>query len=161
LVSPAGATRLTDLPTSSKFARGSLEIGKQVYENVILGAVPSEIIYDIAGKAFARFRATVGVDEKSQLNEISPRVRFFVFTEEPDRHQLVRVAPGTPAITGTLEHGQATALVTSLYRQALYREPSAQEIGVGVEFLSPRVTPEGLEDLLWSIFLSPEFQYIE
>ena len=160
LVSPAGVTRLADIETKSKFTKGSLEIGKQVYDGVILGALPSEIVYDIAGKGFTRFRATVGVDEKSQLNEISPRVRFFVFTEQPDRQQLVRVAPGAPVAAGAVER-DPSVLVNYLYRYALGRAPSAEERRVALEFITPRLTSEGLEDLLWSVFLSPEFQYIE
>ena len=50
-------------------------------------------------------------------------------------------------------------LVGRLYRHALGREPGEEERRIAKEFLSGGA--EGLEDLLWSVFLSPEFQYIE
>ncbi|HYM12342.1 MAG TPA: hypothetical protein VEU62_16520, partial [Bryobacterales bacterium] len=109
---------------------------------------------------YTRYRAVAGVDDACLKSDISPRVRFFVFTEEPDRHQLVRVGEETPAPLARAD-GTADGLITRLYRQALGRDPSAEERQAALEFLAPKVTSEGLEDLLWSVFLSPEFQFIE
>src|SRR5581483_3009851 len=159
LVSPGGVTRLTALETRSKFTRGPLRIGTQTYSDAVTAATPSELVYDIAGRGFTRFRATVGLDEKCRTDEINPRVRFFVFTEAPDRRQLVRVAPGAPVAAPPIER-DPEALVTRIYRHALGREPNAGERKTALEFLSPKLTSEGLEDLLWSVFLSPEFQFI-
>jgi len=116
--------------------------------------VPSEIVLDLAGKGYTRFRATVAIDKSSHQSDISPRARFFAFAEQPDRDHLVRLAetePPPPAVRATL--------VSRLYRHALSREPAAEERRLAEELLG--AGSEGLEDLLWSLFLSPEFQYVE
>lgn len=126
--------------------------------------VPSEHVFNIAGKGYTRFRATVGVDQKSLINEIGPRIRFFVFAEKPDHAQLVRVTPERPV---PLLHEKFTAnsLITRLYLYALSRKPQPEEERVALEILkttngSNKIAAEALEDLLWAVFQSPEFQYI-
>ena len=159
LVGPQGVTRLSELATDAKIEKRPLRIQKEDYADSIVAPVPAEVVYNISGYGFTRFRAVAGVDEASLLNEISPRVRFFVFTEVPDRQHLVAVAPGTPVATRPAD-STPQALVTRLYRHALGRDPSPGERRVAREFLSPKVTAEGLEDLLWALVLSPEFQYL-
>jgi hypothetical protein len=126
-----------------------------------LARVPSEHVFDISGKGYTRFRATVGVDQKCLINEIGPRIRFFVFAEKPDYAQLVRVTLGTP-VPRHQEKYTAESLAARLYRYALSREPNADERRVALDFLAApaKVAPEGLEDLLWAVFQSPEFQFI-
>ena len=58
------------------------------------------------------------------------------------------------------------ALSRYLYRYALGRSPAVAELEVAKVLLLDSKTEgeievEGLEDLLWSIFVSPEFQYIQ
>jgi hypothetical protein len=101
----------------------------------------------------------VGVDQQSLPNDINPHVRFFVFTQEPDHHQLVRVE-GEPPVPESPENAAGNKLVTELYRYALARDPQPAERRVAKEFLKGKRPAEGLQDLLWAIFLSPEFQYI-
>ena len=66
---------------------------------------------------------------------------------------------GTSAL---LEHhrGSADDLIDRLYRHALSRDPSPREREVARELLDTPPTPEGLEDLLWALFMLPEFQLI-
>jgi hypothetical protein len=147
--SASGKVKLADLPTGSKFEKRPLRIKGEAVAEALVAPVPSEIVYDIAGKGFTRLRALVGVDQSSLASDISPRIRFFVFTEEPDRRQLVKVgetAPVSSKFTGP-------DVIAHLYQFALARDPSPEERRIAGEF-------ERLEDLLWSLFLSPEFQYI-
>lgn len=130
----------------------------------LLTKVPSERTVDIAGKGYTRFRATVGVDQKCLINEIGPRVRFFVFAEKPDHEQLLRVDPDRPV---PLHHEKYTAdtLITQLYRYALSRDPQPGERQIALEFLrvggnSGGFSSESVEDLLWAVLQSPEFQFI-
>jgi hypothetical protein len=118
--------------------------------------VPSQTIIDLEGKGYTRLQALVGIDEKCLASDISPRVRFFIFSEEPDRDLLVRVA-GDPPVPAQ----RAKFTLEGLYRYALARSPSPQERRIAQEFLASKPASDGLEDLLWSIFLSPEFQYIQ
>ncbi|HKW98600.1 MAG TPA: DUF1549 domain-containing protein [Bryobacteraceae bacterium] len=129
-----------------------------------LTRVPSEQVFDIAGKGFTRFRATVGVDQKCLINEIGPRIRFFVFARKPDHEQLVRVKPGRPAPLHN-ESYTADSLITRLYRHALARDPEPAERRIALEFLhtagdSTKISSEALSDLLWAVFQSPEFEFI-
>src|SRR6266545_4701880 len=60
----------------------------------------STLVVDNAGAT--RFQAAVGVDVSSFASDINPRVRFFVFGEEPDRRQLVKVT-GEPPVESSGE----------------------------------------------------------
>ncbi len=152
LVSPAGITRLADLAPSAKAQKRALRIKGEAFAEALVTPVPTELVYDIAGKDYTRFRAVVGVDETSLQNDINPRVRFFVFTEEPDRQHLVRVAETGAGGRGSGAGASAQQLVPRLYRHALARAPTAEERRLAEAM--------DLEDLLWSLFMSPEFQYI-
>lgn len=124
---------------------GSLKFKGQESRPALVSPVPSQTVIDVAGQT--RFRATVGVDESSLRSDISPRVRFFIFREAPDRERLVRVEGGTPVPRDSrpLDLGR-------VYRHALARDPSPAERRIAAE--AP------LEDFLWAMFASPEFQYI-
>jgi len=131
---------------------------------VLLTKVPSEHTVDIAGKGYTRFRATVGVDRKCLINEIGPRVRFFVFAQKPDHAQLLRVDPDRP-VPLHREKYTADSLITQLYRYALSRDPEPAERRIALEFLrvggsSDKFASEAVEDLLWAVLQSPEFQFI-
>ncbi len=173
LVGPGGVTPLASFETRSRVEKRTLRIQKEDFPASLVAPTPSETVYKIAGKGYTRFRAVVGVDEISLTSEIGPRIRFFVFAEEPDRQNLVRVGsdgdrgadpggqqPGIAAHRSDTGGRQPENIVTRLYRHAFGRDPSVDERRVAMEFLAPKVTSEGLEDLLWGIFLSPEFQYI-
>jgi hypothetical protein len=129
-----------------------------------LAPVPSEQSFDIAGKGYTRFRATVGVDQKCLINEIGPRIRFFVFAQKPDHEQLVRVTPERP-VASHEERYTPDRLITRLYIHALSREPESAERRVALNILGAtgshkRISSESLEDLLWAVFQSPEFEFI-
>jgi hypothetical protein len=109
--------------------------------------IPSTQVIDIAGRGFTRFQAAAAIDPSSRQSDISPRLRFFVFSEEPDPHRLMTVE-GEPPVAPP----PAKFSVDRLYRHALGRAPAPQEARIA------RSMP--LEDLLWSLMLSPEFQYI-
>ncbi len=51
-------------------------------------------------------------------------------------------------------------LIESIYLRALCRRPTPAELATGREVIGTPVTAEGLEDLLWAVFMLPEFQLI-
>jgi len=164
LVGPAGAVRLADFDAKPGLQRRTIRIKGETFPDALAPPVPSETVYPIAGRGFTRFRAVVGIDESSLKSDISPRIRFFVFTEAPDRQRLVQVGGSTPVPAPAPERAPLV-LAIRLYQQALGRDPEAEERRVAAQILAGSgpagaVTAEGLEDLLWSLFLSPEFQYI-
>ncbi len=56
--------------------------------------------------------------------------------------------------------GSPQELVESVYGQALSREPTPDELEIAVQLLGTPATANGLEDLLWTLFVLPEFQLI-
>ncbi len=52
------------------------------------------------------------------------------------------------------------ALVGWLYPAALSRPPTSQELAAAREFAGPQPSETGIEDLLWSVCMLPEFQLI-
>ena len=55
----------------------------------------------------------------------------------------------------------AGELISGIWWQAYSRGPSPEELEAAKRFLrGRRVSADGLEDLLWSVFLSPEYQFL-
>lgn len=72
----------------------------------------------------------------------------------PPRGEGASDTPRAPA------DGPGMELAVRLYRHALQREPSGEELRLAVELLGDPITREGLEDFLWSLTMTPEFQYL-
>jgi hypothetical protein len=51
-------------------------------------------------------------------------------------------------------------LIESIYLRALCRRPTPAELSTGRAVVGTPATAEGLEDLLWAVFMLPEFQLI-
>ena len=134
------------------------------YSEALVTGLPGELVFPLDGNGFTRFRAVVGVDEESLGSDIHPSVRFFVFDREPDRDRLVR-EKGAPPVSRAPSLDSGDDLVTYLYRYCLARDPSGSERKLALSLLgnpAPDGKPhtEGVEDLLWALLLSPEFQTI-
>lgn len=54
----------------------------------------------------------------------------------------------------------ADTVVSTMYQRAFGREPSADELQSAAELVGSPPTAPGIEDLLWSIVMHPEFQLI-
>lgn len=163
LIGPAGAVRLSDRKGSVPLRSGSLRVRGEEPADALIAPVPTRVVYDISGEGFTRFRAAVGVDQSSVQDDIGPRVRFFVFSQEPDPDQLVRVHPETPFPRAQIPK-ESEAVIAWLYRYALGRNAEASEIATARKFLAAGTEADaavgGLQDLLWSLFMSPEFQFV-
>lgn len=104
-----------------------------------------------------RFRARVGIDKESKASDINPRIRFFVFDQEPDPRRYLAVA-GEPPVAPPAVTRDPGALIGRIWRHALSRTPSDREMVAARAFQVE--TQAGLEDFLWAVALSPEFQYV-
>lgn len=97
----------------------------------------------------------------------------------PNREQVTTVRQSTPTTIQALEltngdtlsrllkqgaerlvsdgtNGQA--LAERVFAQALSRPPTPRELALAVELIGTQPRPEGVEDLLWSVAMLPEFQ---
>jgi hypothetical protein len=165
LIGPEGEKRLQDLKTQSSFKQGNLRLEGQEFSAALLGTSSSELVFDLAGGRYTRLRAIVGVDDSSQRDDVSPRVRFFAFSRKPDPDRLVKVN-GVPPVPFKQEEYTADRLIRYLYLYALSREPNEKEKSLAQEFLlappgAQKISADGLEDLLWAILMTPEFQFIQ
>ena len=99
----------------------------------------------------------------------------------PNREQIVSVRPSelstleaidlanTQALADMLAKGakklmreepQADALIKRLYASALCRMPTNDELAAARGALGSPVTEQGVQDLMWVIFMMPEFQMV-
>ena len=69
-------------------------------------------------------------------------------------------ARGAANILKQAPGASADALTESVYLRALGRKPTRAELETGRGLLGEPVTPDGLADLLWAVFMLPEFQLI-
>jgi hypothetical protein len=129
--------------------------GDTTDSQALVTAVPSTLTLDVPPDA-TRFRAIAGVDETSLASDINPRIRFFVFRQQPDPQRLLPVE-GEPPVAQPQPTTDTQRLISRLYRHAYGRLPSNKERQIARQMAS---STDGLEDLLWSLVLSPEFQYV-
>lgn len=122
----------------------------------VIAPVPSSQVIELR-PGTKWFEAKVGIDAASRASDVNPRIRFFVFAAEPDPKQYLAVE-GEPVVARFPKGLEADALVERVYRHALARGPREAELRAAREF--GVTTPDGLEDFLWAVALSPEFQYV-
>jgi hypothetical protein len=85
-----------------------------------------------------------------------------VFTEKPEMDRLIRIE-GQPPVARPRTEWTPETLVDRLYSHLLSRSPTSEEKTLATRMLAgdgSRVSTEGLEDLLWAMLMSPEFQFI-
>ena len=154
---PAGTVRLRDLPLPPGVSLRPIQVKGEPPREALVAPVPARIVYDIAGKGFTKFRASVGVDEACMRQDINARVRFFVFTQEPGSDDHVRTQGETPV--DRPRPGAGAAMVNQLFRHAVARDPDRAELARARNLADSG--RDGVEDLLWILFNSPEFQWIQ
>jgi hypothetical protein len=171
LVGPSGVTALETLkPTSAtesalRSGSGPIKIAGTNGTGVRVKN-PSVVVYDISGRGYTQLRGVIGIENPA--NEIgatlNPQLRFFVFDVAPNMERLIPPLPGAPlpAPAAAMTIGQT---VDTLFWHALGRAPLPAERRLADEALrdparGSRPSAEGLADLLWAIFMKPEFQLI-
>jgi len=137
-------------------------VDKKELPGTVRLTIPSTTEIDIRGKNYARIRGRFVMDDESQQSHINGIARFFLFASEPDRDQLIRVAGDAPlpASQATLKGVPAADAVTSLFRATLGRAPNPAELKIATAGRSTALDANAVEDLLWTLFLHPEFQYL-
>ena len=163
LIGPAGEQPVAELVKGA--GARPLSIAGQLFPKSLVTPVSSDAVIDLEGKGFTRLQGSVGVDESSLRSDVSPRVRFFVFAEKPDPRRLVKVNGAEPVPFETRKF-TVDELIGEVYQRLLSRNPSPQEQAIAQDFLTgsgpgKKIPSDGLEDLLWALCLSPEFQLIQ
>jgi Protein of unknown function (DUF1549)/Protein of unknown function (DUF1553)/Planctomycete cytochrome C len=70
------------------------------------------------------------------------------------------LARGAADLLKSRPAAKADALADMIYQRALGHRPTAGELAAARELIGSPPTPEGLADLLWVVFMLPEFQLI-
>jgi mono/diheme cytochrome c family protein len=117
--------------------------------------------------------------ERAALVAANP---LMVALGRPNREQVTTVRPGTATTLQALEltngatlakmlrssaeklaasnPDSPAALIEQLYHRSLSRPPTSAELGIASRLVDSPARIEGIEDLLWSIAMLPEFQLI-
>ncbi len=153
---------VADLPTITKPAIGTITADKVKHERSIIAPVGSLISYPVEGLGLKRLTGEAGVDDGARSSDINANVRFFVFTEKPDLERLLRVSGDAPTALPAPSR-DPKVLIGRLFWEALSRRPNPREAVVATKLLvkDGKVTQGGLEDLIWSLIMHPEFQYVQ
>lgn len=158
-VGPGGVVKIADLTTLSKPEKRPVKFEGTSHSNGLVTPVGTLVMYPIEGLGLTRLRGAVGLDDGARTSDINPNVRFFVFTEKPDRDRLLRVSGeppvAFPAAFRDTSH-DTNPIINQLFWAALSRAPNAEENAVAKQLLATG----GLEDLLWTLAMHPEFQFI-
>jgi hypothetical protein len=67
---------------------------------------------------------------------------------------------GAVALRKAHPKASAAELTETIYQRALCRKPTAGERKIAGEILGEKMSDEGVADLLWAVFMLPEFQLI-
>ena len=156
LEGPGGVKKLSELATLAKFRPGAMAADKEQLADAQFVPVGTTMIYNIEGLGLTRIRGRAGMDNAARASDIGASVRFFVFADEPDRHQLIRVNGERP-VPEPARVSQAVAW-NSLSLTLLGRALTPAELA---KLQAPgRDRATDLEDKLWMLLLHPEFQYL-
>ena len=159
LVTSTGVVNLTDAATISKFELRSVLTEKRPINGVQVLSLGRQLIYNVEGLNATRLRGRLVLDDSAKESDIGSAVRFFVFGSEPDHEQLTKVAGDRP-VPAPPTFASVDDLIRYSYRAILSRDPSATERAIAVNYIGAKAQPAEVEDLLWSLLLHPEVQYI-
>jgi hypothetical protein len=158
VVGPSGAKKLADLATPSKLVPRELKVQGTAEQHALAAEFSKPLVFSIEGLGYTRLRGRIAVDDSSTADDVGASVRFFVFAEQPDRQQMVAVT-GDPPVPLPVPAKSQLELIDRLFLQTLARTPSDAERQVAQKILG-KGGVSGTEDLLWSLLLQPEMQYI-
>jgi hypothetical protein len=155
---PSGAKKLSDLATLSKLVPRELKVQGKAEPHALAAEFSKPLVFSIEGLGYTRLRGRIAIDDSSTADDVGASVRFFVFAEQPDRQQMV-AATSDPPVPLPVPAKSQMELIDRLFLQTLARTPSEAERQVAQKILG-KGGVSGTEDLLWSLLLQPEMQYI-
>lgn len=125
---------------------------------------PSVLVYDISNRGFETFEGIPTFENITLAQGETVVGRFFIFDQPPGMDRLAPPA-GEPPVPPQPPIKTAAEAVDRVYWYLLGRAPSIAERRVAITALRDpkhpdRPSPTGLADLLWSVLMSPEFQFI-
>ena len=98
-------------------------------------------------------RETVSTSRESQANLLQAL--------ELTNGKIFNAALKTGAQNWKDQYKKGEVIIKELYRKALGREPKPKEYAIAIKLLGETPKTEAIQDLLWAVFLSPEFQIVQ
>jgi hypothetical protein len=140
-------------------------------------------------KADPAAKKAAAAEKKKAAAQVDARVRASLVTSDllmrslgrPNREQIVTVRPENLTtleaidlengniLAGYLKQGAAKmlasgqsseALISDVFARAVSRVPTDDEMKLMKEFVGEKPSATGIEDMLWSVLLLPEFQFV-
>jgi hypothetical protein len=167
------------LPEPTDWNRAELVKQFQVWDSRIRGTLDTLITQEASGPKAVRvslvkrdfLMTTLGRPNRDQIVSLRP--------EELNTLEAIDLSNGE-ILAGLIEQGASnilakgglernsssngplapSELVTGLFRKSLSREPSAKEAEILIQRLGATPDSAGIQDVLWAIFMLPEFQFI-
>ena len=155
--------------TAEQFADAVAEISAPLFDSVEVKLRPYQLIPE--AKTNLSFARASLVANNEFLKALGRPNREIVSTSRDSQASLLQaleLSNGEKLNKALVKGGQKWAetfsdpviLTENLYAKALLRKPSPQELEVAQKALGPKPSPEAVQDLLWAVFLLPEFQLI-
>ncbi|MGA2133636.1 MAG: DUF1549 domain-containing protein [Bryobacteraceae bacterium] len=159
LSGPSGGKAFADMAPAA-LAREPLTADRLPAGEAVVMPPGGRLVLPLEGAGYTRMRGRVALDDRSRTDDIEGAVRFFIFATEPDAEQMLRVT-GAPPVPEPAPLASVNDAAQRLYLQLFARKPNSREAGlVRNYFAGGKLAPAALEDLLWSLLLDPEFQYL-
>lgn len=155
--------------TAEQFADAVGNLSSPLFDSVEVKFRPYELIPE-AQPTFGFARASL-VANNGFLKALGRPNREIVSTSRDSQASLLQaleLSNGEKLNRSLVKGGEKWAstfpdpaiLTENLYAKALLRKPSTKELEIATKALGPKPSPEAVQDLLWAIFLLPEFQLI-
>ncbi len=155
--------------TAEQFADAVAEISAPLFDSVEVKFRPYQLIPE--AKTNLSFARASLVANNEFLKALGRPNREIVSTSRDSQASLLQaleLSNGEKLNKALVKGGEKWAstfsdpmvLTENLYTKALLRKPSPKELEVAQKALGPKPNPAAVQDLLWAVFLLPEFQLI-
>ncbi|WP_338221963.1 DUF1549 domain-containing protein [Algoriphagus sp. oki45] len=155
--------------TAEQFSDAVAEISAPLFDSVEIKFRPYQLIPE--AKTNLSFARASLVANNEFLKALGRPNREIVSTSRDSQASLLQaleLSNGEKLNKALVKGGEKWAetfsdpviLTENLYAKALLRKPSPQELEVAQKALGPKPSPDAVQDLLWAVFLLPEFQLI-
>ena len=163
-------------------AQGKFKTAPTDWKPAVVVANPQAWMDRVGGKLSTLLAAAGGATARPVRASLCKSDLLMRSLGRPNRDQIVSVRPeelttleaidlsNGPALEGLLaqgankivaKHGSSPdGFVRWLYRFALSRDPRPDEMLALHEALGPKLTEQGVQDIIWSVLMLPEFQMV-
>lgn len=155
--------------TAEQFSDAVAEISAPLFDSVEVKFRPYQLIPEAkTNLGFARASLVANNEFLKSLGRPNREIVSVSRDSQASLLQALELSNGEKLNKSLVKGGEKWAgafpdpalLTEQLYAKALLRKPSAKELEVAQKALGTKPNPAAVQDLLWAVFLLPEFQLI-